>query len=590
VSGLIYNFQNIPTPVTGDWSNVAPLGNGPDNDTAIALDGGNQPGPDDSDKTIVTAPVGQGATVIIGQSLGGDMPATDPSAIISDYTPQSPAVALDVYTGRFDAATDPLAGTSGIGGTIWNRMDDDLVAAGAQSNSVLAPIDVGGSSIAQWIPGGVYFRKLELAFKELQTTGVPTARIIWIQGEADATTMSPSTYFADFEEIVSTLRSDGITAPIYVNVNSQPGGQYDPSNAAAEAAFATEQEAIGTTLYNQNVYAGINFDNSNPAYWSVDGHFTSTGLDYWGQEWATILEGIPTIAPVADGLVSRLADGQIAIAPDNNGTLTPSWLPDNFGVAWNMVGIGDGDNLYFQNNLTDQVQVQLIQNDVAVGGGPITNQIGAGWKVVGFGDFNGDGNADIIYQQPGSAPQIQFLNGQLAESGGAPSVYSFDADWTIVGTVQANSSSETDLVLHNSQTAQYQLQFQNGLINVGGGPISSQPWDDSWTYIGAGDFRSTGYLDDLVFEQSSTGTVEIQYLNGTSSIGGGALQGNPFDDNWRAIGVQQNGIIFQRQTDGTLESVQISGTTVIGGGTYTIPPSSFSLNNMFGSHPLGVSI
>jgi VCBS repeat protein len=42
--------------------------------------------------------------------------------------------------------------------------------------------------------------------------------------------------------------------------------------------------------------------------------------------------------------------------------------------------------------------------------------IGASWKAIGTGDFNGDGKADILLQNSDGMPQIWAMNGTTVTS------------------------------------------------------------------------------------------------------------------------------------------------------------------------------
>jgi hypothetical protein len=60
--------------------------------------------------------------------------------------------------------------------------------------------------------------------------------------------------------------------------------------------------------------------------------------------------------------------------------------------------------------------VQLLNGITPVGGGALTNNgfnaFGAGWQVIGVGDFNGDGNADLLYRNTTTGvTEVQLLHG-----------------------------------------------------------------------------------------------------------------------------------------------------------------------------------
>jgi hypothetical protein len=60
-----------------------------------------------------------------------------------------------------------------------------------------------------------------------------------------------------------------------------------------------------------------------------------------------------------------------------------------------------------------------------------------------------------------------------------------------------------------------QIQFLNGTTGIGGGVIQNNPFENnpSWSVVGVGDFNHDG-MSDLVYYDSSTNVYELQTLNG----------------------------------------------------------------------------
>src|SRR5262249_43423492 len=77
---------------------------------------------------------------------------------------------------------------------------------------------------------------------------------------------------------------------------------------------------------------------------------------------------------------------------------------------------------------------------------------------------------------------------------------------------------------------------------------------------------------DLVWQHTSDGLVEIQFLNGAVAVGGGLIANNPFGLGWRVVGAaDSNGdgkpdLVYRRISDGLTELDLLNGTTIIGGG------------------------
>ena len=249
-----------------------------------------------------------------------------------------------------------------------------------------------------------------------------------------------------------------------------------------------------------------------------------------------------------------------------------------FDANWNVVGAGDfnGDghaDLVYQNRTNDTVEIQFLNGNAAVGGGMIANSpFGAGWMIAGTGDFNQDGKSDLVWQNKSTAQvEIQFLNGTTAIGGGTISNNAFGADWKIVGSGDFNGDGKTDLVWQNQFTDVAEIQFLNGNTATGGGVIANSPFGAGWDIMAVGDFNSDGKAD-LVWQNQSSGLVELQFLNGNAAIGGGAISNNPFGAGWFVTGSGDfNGDgkadLVYRNLTGTTNIQLLNGTTPLAAGT-----------------------
>ena len=249
-----------------------------------------------------------------------------------------------------------------------------------------------------------------------------------------------------------------------------------------------------------------------------------------------------------------------------------------FDAAWSVVGTGDfnGDgkaDLVYQRPSDGLVEIQLLNGNTAIGGGAVTNSpFDASWNVVAVGDFNGDGKADLVYQrQSDGLVEVQLLNGNTAIGGGVIANNPFGRDWKIITTGDFNGDGKSDLVWQNQATGLVELQFLDGNTAVGGGTIANNAFGPGWNVVGAGDFLGNGF-DDLVYQRQSDGLVEIQFLNGNALVGGGPIANSPFGPGWQVVGVGDfNGdgkadLVYRNSTTGTTEVQLLSGRTPIGGG------------------------
>ena len=78
-------------------------------------------------------------------------------------------------------------------------------------------------------------------------------------------------------------------------------------------------------------------------------------------------------------------------------------LPYTPSTGWQVVGVGDfnGDgnpDLVFQNQNTGRIVIWYMSGASYAGGAVVHTTVSPGWKVVGVADYDGDGMPDLLFQ------------------------------------------------------------------------------------------------------------------------------------------------------------------------------------------------
>jgi ELWxxDGT repeat protein len=215
------------------------------------------------------------------------------------------------------------------------------------------------------------------------------------------------------------------------------------------------------------------------------------------------------------------------------------------------------------------------------GGAAITPD--SSWSVAGISDFNGDGNADVLWRRTDGTLSTWIMNGSSITSSAAPnlggSAITPDASWTVAGVGDFDGDSRSDILWRKSDgtLAEWTMNgstiVSSAAVTSGGATINP---DASWSVAGIGDFDGDGRKDGLW--RNSSGEVSIWLMNGsriTSSgditSGGAAVRPDP---SWSIAGIGDfnhdgDADVLWRRSDGSLAIWLMNGTTITGGGSIT---------------------
>ena len=85
------------------------------------------------------------------------------------------------------------------------------------------------------------------------------------------------------------------------------------------------------------------------------------------------------------------------------------------------------------------------------------------WKIVGRGDFDGDGKADVILRNRSTGQDIGWLMNGLTVSNSAFMPTIADTNWEIKGIGDFDGDGKADVILRNKSTGQDIGWLMNGL-------------------------------------------------------------------------------------------------------------------------------
>ena len=179
----------------------------------------------------------------------------------------------------------------------------------------------------------------------------------------------------------------------------------------------------------------------------------------------------------------------------------------------------------------------ILAGTALLGGADILAVPDLTWQIVGTGDFNKDGSVDVLWRYNGAGGRVRiwYMNGTALLSGADLTAVT-DLNWQIAGTGDFNKDGNVDILWrYNGTGGRVRVWYMNGIGIIGGADLSAVP-DLNWQVGGTGDFDKDGNVDILWRYNGAGGRNRVWYMNGIAIRSGADLLAVS-DLNWQVGGV-----------------------------------------------------
>ncbi len=433
---------------------------------------------------------------IVAAHLAGDVLATNATVIVD-----SSNVTLGVlgfYKGDVFKFSSPAVSLKYAGGYTSESIvyvSGNLSVTEADGSLVTISLYVdsnrySGSFLPNYQPGNFVIVNGAVSYQVVVPPVVPV-----ISGTFGGQAIREGVGQAAFAKAVVTDGNAGATDTAVVQLSTVSGVLTDPNAAADGSSFnaATGTYSVsGTAAAVTQALEGLVFTPKAYSLTPASGFSTTLKLTVTSSAGTS---STPTVATDSATVVSTFG----ALVPNN-------FSPGGSVGATSGLIVQHASGAALLYSSTGQAVVSL-------------GNAGASWHIVATGDFDGDGNADLLLQNDSGALVDYLMNGTSIASG--HSLGNPGSNWHVRGTGDFNGDGRSDLVVQSDAGSMVVLETDGSRL-VAGVSLGSLP--GGWAVEGVGDFNGDGRPDLLV--QGPDGTLVVYLVNGGVITAGGVV-GNP---------------------------------------------------------------
>jgi hypothetical protein len=230
------------------------------------------------------------------------------------------------------------------------------------------------------------------------------------------------------------------------------------------------------------------------------------------------------------------------VGPDGRNAGRGGYVNATFGPDWKIVQVADIDgdgqaDLLWWNAVTGQVHVMLMNGTTIKRATTVYTEPDTQWRIAGAADFTRSGKQNQLVWRHASTGQVYMMTLAISDSAITPSgqvIYQEpDAAWKIVGIADFDGDGEADLLWRHDTTGRVHMMLMDGPVIRSQGAIYQEP-DTSWKIVAQADYNGDGKAD-LLWRNETTGQVYMMLMNGLAIASQAMVYTEP-DTAWKVMG------------------------------------------------------
>lgn len=246
---------------------------------------------------------------------------------------------------------------------------------------------------------------------------------------------------------------------------------------------------------------------------------------------------------VAAGSALLACTGHPESGPES-GRVTPALGADTQRLTagdWKVIGAGDFNldgsaDVLWANPVKSAMAVWLMRGTHLLLPGPaIPGPLGAGWSALTPADFNFDGLADVPWSNAGtSTMETWLLAGPHLLLPGPEIPGPVGEGWSAVTAADFNLDGFADMLWYNAGTNRMAVWLMAGTRLLQAGPELPAPPGPGWIVSTAADFNYDG-MADVLFNNPTSNEMSVWLMSGTELLAPGPVIPGPSGAGWSAV-------------------------------------------------------